>query len=355
MRRSSEHFDNGTEVVGMRPIFQPRLVNGPFADPALFVDVLFDRRALLFDLGDITALPPRKILRTSHVFVTHTHMDHFVGFDRLLRVSLGRPRPLKLFGPAGFIDRVEHRLGSYTWNLVENYCVDLTIDACEVAADGAHLHYAGFNSRDRFRRLDGDIGVLQDGLLLDEPALRVRCAVLDHGIPCLGFALEEAMHVNVWPNRLAQLGLEPGSWLRDAKRAIIAGATDDTRVIARCQAGSTMREKELSLGELRQAALQSVQGQKIAYVTDVACHASNLQRIRQLAADADLLFIEATFLDRDRDAARRKNHLTANQAGSIARDCGAREMVPFHFSPRYADCEAALVNEARAAFRGVAA
>ena len=25
------------------------------------------------------ALPPRKLLRISHVFVSHTHMDHFAG------------------------------------------------------------------------------------------------------------------------------------------------------------------------------------------------------------------------------------------------------------------------------------
>jgi ribonuclease Z len=355
MRRSSERFENAVEVVGMRPIFQPRLVNGPFSDPALFVDVLFEGRSLLFDLGDITALPPRKILRTSHVFVTHTHMDHFVGFDRLLRICLGRARPLKLFGPAGFIERVEHRLASYAWNLVENYRVDLAIAACEVSADSSRFSWATFNSRERFLRRDGDADALQDGLLLDEPALQVHCAVLDHGIPCLGFALQEAMHVNVWPNRLAQLGLAPGPWLRDAKRAIIAGETDDTLVTARCREGSTMRDKQLSLGDLRRAALQPVPGQKIAYITDVACHASNLQRIRQLAANADLLFIESTFLERDVGEARRKNHLTASQAGSIARDCGAHEVIPFHFSPRYADCEAALVNEVRSAFRGVAA
>ena len=336
----------------MRPIFQPHPVNGPFADPALFVDVLFDRRALLFDLGDIAALPPRKILRTSHVFVTHTHMDHFVGFDRLLRICLGRPRPLTLFGPAGFIEHVQHRLASYTWNLVENYSVDLAITACEVSADGTRTSWATFNWRDRFLRRDGEKGELRDGLLLDEPALQVRCAVLDHGIPCLGFALQEAMHVNVWPNRLAELGLAPGAWLRDAKHAVMAGAPDDTAVTARWRNGDEMHEKQLSLGTLRQAAVQCVPGQKIAYVTDVASHAGNLQRITRLVADADLLFIEAMFLECDADEARRKCHLTARQAGSIARASRAREIVPFHFSPRYTDRETVLLGEARAAFRG---
>jgi len=339
----------------MRPIFQPRLVNGPFADPALFVDVLFERRALLFDIGDIAALPPRKILRTSHVFVTHTHMDHFVGFDRLLRICLGRARPLTLFGPAGFMEHVHHRLASFTWNLVENYDVDLAITACEVSADGSRVSRATFNSRERFLRRAAGASELRDGLLLEEPELQVRCAVLDHGIPCLGFALQEAMHVNVWPNHLAALGLAPGAWLREAKRAIIAGAPDDTPVTARWREGACPREKRLSLGVLRQSAVQCVPGQKIAYVSDVSFHADNLRRITRLVAGADLLFIEAAFLERDADEARRKSHLTARQAGLIARDSGAHEIIPFHLSPRYAGCEAALRNEAQAAFRGALA
>jgi ribonuclease Z len=162
------------------------------------------------------------------------------------------------------------------------------------------------------------------------------------------------MHVNVWANRLAELGLVPGAWLRDAKRAITAEAPDDAPVTTRWREGATMREVRMSLRKLRQAAIQCVPGQKITYVSGVAGHAGNVERITRLAA-ADLRFIEATLLERDADEARHKKHLTARQAGSIAQDSGAREIVPFHFSPRYAKREAAVVSEAGAAFQGVIA
>jgi ribonuclease Z len=344
----------GANIPGMRPIFQPRLVNGPFGDPALFVDILFERRALLLDLGDLANLPPRKLLRTSHVFVSHTHMDHFVGFDRLLRLCLGRARPLALYGPEGFIDRVQHKLAAFTWNLVDHYAVDLALTVCEVSGDG-QLRQATFNSRERFARRDGGTTAIVAGRLLAEPSFEVRCAVLDHRIPCLAFAVQEAMHVNVWRNRLTELGIVPGPWLRDLKRAILAGAPDDTAITAPTGDPGPGGERRLALGTLRESALQVVPGQKIAYVTDAAHHADNARRIVELAHQADLLFIECTFLETDAPEAERKAHLTARQAGGLARQARARVLVPFHFSPRYAGREEELRAEAREAFGGVVA
>ena len=333
----------------MTPLFHPQPVNDPFGDPALYVDFRFERRALLFDLGDLAPLPARKILRLSHVFVSHTHMDHFAGFDRLLRLCLGRERELVLYGPPGFVDQVEHKLAAYTWNLVHNYPADFTLTAAELHTDQT-LRRARFHCRTRFQREPLDPVPVHDGMLLDDEGFVVRAVILDHDIPCLGFALEEKLHLNVWKNRLQELGLPTGPWLRELKRLVRQQAPDNTPVRIRWHDHSGEHERTLSVGQLRGEVLRIVPGQKIAYVVDAVYHAENARRITRLAHNADILFIESVFLNEDAARAAARFHLTARQAGALARAAGAKHLVPLHFSPRYSDDPEALRREAAAAF-----
>lgn len=335
----------------MRPLFHPQLVNDPFGDPAVFVDCLFERRALLFDLGDIRNLPPRKILRLSHIFVSHTHMDHFMGFDWLLRISLGREKVMHLFGPAHFLDQVEHKLAAYTWNLVANYSSDFTLVVTEIRGEG-RLQRARFRCKNGFRREPEEEPEWQGGRLVDEDLFQVRCTLLDHKTPCLAYALDEKSHVNVWKNRLAEMGLPVGSWLRDLKRAALRGEAEDTPFRIWWREGAAMRELFLPLGQLKARLLRFVPGQKLCYVTDLAYQPENVRRVVELARGADILFIEAGFLQEDARRAADKCHLTAWQAGLIAREAGARNVVPLHFSPCYADRESALRQELEGAWAG---
>src|SRR5215471_6207895 len=135
----------------MTRLVQCALVNDPFSDPGLFIDFCFGRRALLFDLGDLTPLSPRQLFRVSHVFVSHAHMDHFVGFDRLLRVCLHRTMPLHLVGPAGFADRVQHKLKAYTLDLLGEGSCDFVITAAEFNGERVDRR-CEFHARETFRQ-----------------------------------------------------------------------------------------------------------------------------------------------------------------------------------------------------------
>lgn len=334
----------------MRTTFHPQLVNDPFGDPALYVDCLFQQRALLFDLGDISALPPKKLLRISHVFVSHAHMDHFMGFDWLLRICLGRDRAMQLFGPPGFLGQVEHKLAAYTWNLVHNYDTDFTLHVTEVDP-GVQARRATFRCRAAFRR-ENEVELAPSDVLVDEDFFRVRTTLLDHRTPCLAFALEEKTHANVWKNRLLEARLTPGPWLQQAKRAVLSGAPDDTVILTAWRENGQTREKPISLGELRRDIIRLVPGQKIAYVTDAVYHEENARKIVALAQDADLMFIESTFLDEHKERAREKRHLTARQAGELAHAARAKQVVPFHFSPIYRDKEPRIYDELAQGFRG---
>ena len=336
----------------MRPLFEPRLINEAFGDPGLYVDFRDERRALLFDFGDVSGLPPRKLLRISDVFISHTHVDHFAGFDHWLRVVLGRKEHATLTGGPGFIERVEHKLAAYTWNVVHRYEVPLTLTVREVSPEGANRQ-ATFSSLNRFAREDGEPWMAHGDVLHSEEGFRVRGRFLDHDILCLAFALEEAMHVNVWRNRLAEWGLATGHWLREARRAFAAGAPDDTPISIEWHDRNSEHALTRTLGELRPA-FDLVPGRRIGYVTDIRYTEANVQALEELLAGVDLLFIECVFMQSDADHAARKNHLTAQQAGTIARRVGAHAVVPLHFSPRYEGRGAELVAELHAAWQGAA-
>ncbi|MBW8268965.1 MBL fold metallo-hydrolase [Caldovatus aquaticus] len=334
----------------MRPTLHPRLVNGRGGDPALYVEALHLPEAVLFDCGDLSALAPRHLLRVGLLAISHAHMDHWADFDRLLRLLVGRAKRLPVVGPEGFAQRLHHRLQSYTWNLADRIGNDLVFEAIEVtgSAPGAwprtllRLHGA-------FRPEPlPPLPAAADGTVLRLGRLRLRAAVLDHGTPCLGFALEEAEHLNVWRSRLEARGLPTGPWLAGLKAAVAEGRPDDHPVPVFARAAEAAAAPRLPLGALRDL-VSVTPGQRVAYLTDFADTPANRAAAVALAREADTLFIEAPFAAADAALAAERRHLTTRAAGEIARAAGARRVEPFHFSPRYLGQHDRLLAEIAAA------
>ena len=320
----------------MKPTFHHRTVNGPFEDPVVYLRLLREKRALLFDAGDMGRLSAGEIHKITDVFVTHTHIDHFVGFDRLLRVILRRERPLRIYGPEGITECVEGKLRGYTWNLIGEYPVSLVVH--EVSNSSVAI--TEFSAGNGFQRLDSGIKRNPE-TILNEPLFSVRAVCLRHDIAVLGFCIEESVHINIDKAALLERGLPVGPWLSGFKAAIGEGKKEFTVVI---------EGRKYSMDELGDI-VRVTDGQKVSYVMDISPSAENIERVVELVRGSHTLYIEAYFLDEDRERAFQRNHLTARMAGEIAGRAGVREVIPMHLSPKYKAFPERIMEEVMSAFK----
>jgi ribonuclease Z len=239
-----------------------------------------------------------------------------------------------MYGPAHITDCVEGKLRGYTWNLIESY--PLRIEVHEIAEGG--IVHTSFHAEQSFRRIEHTERSSAEFIVRD-PLFTVRGLILTHPIPVMAYSLEEEYHINVNKAALDDRGLPVGPWLADLKRAIRGRLPGDTEFSV---AGRTCR-----LDELVQT-VTITRGQKISYVTDASPTEENVKKIIPFVRGSDIFFCEAYFLERDRDRAEERNHLTAAMAGRMGREAGVGSLQLMHFSPKYRDCTGEIFREAGA-------
>lgn len=322
----------------MKPTFVHNLVNDPFEDPVLFLRIIREKRALLFDIGDISKLKPRDLQKITDVFVTHTHIDHFIGFDLLLRALLRRKQPLRIYGPSNIVECVEGKLRGYTWNLIKEYPLKIEV----FCIDRDRIISLSFHAENCFEKVENGIEPFR-GILLKESLFTVKAVQLNHQIPCLAFSIEEDFHININKVSLKERGLSVGPWLSELKKAIRENLSSDTEF--------KLSDRTYMLDELRDITLIT-KGQKISYVTDVSIDDVNIRKIIEFVRDSDTLYCEAYFMDKDVERALKRSHLTARITGKIAREANVRNLVVMHFSPKYRDKKENPEQEALIEFKG---
>lgn len=258
----------------------------------------FDDQGLLLDPGEGTQ---RQMIfagvtasQITGIFVTHAHGDHCLGLPGVVqRCSLdGVTRPLPIHFPTAATPFVERLTRATSFESVT------PVELRPTDPDGAPTASHG--------------------------SLQVRAAALSHVIPTVGWRFTEPDTRRMLP------GLAASAGVHGADRARLV-ADGHVRI-----GGRTVHLDEVS---------EPRPGQSVALVMDTrACEGAD-----DLAADVDLLIIEATFLESERGLADEAGHLTAAGAARIGRDAGARRVVLTHFSQRYPDLTGHLEEARRAA------
>lgn len=293
-----------------------QVLGQPGRDNALFVQIDTGQaiHRLLFDCGEacLRDLSVAQIQAIDGLFFSHFHIDHVAGFDAFLRSNYNRPdRPVRIWGPPHAAEILQHRLRGVTWNLV----VDEPGEFLVTEIHPNRLVSCAFLTGEGFA-VTHDRGEQPfDGIVLDGPDFRVEARLMEHGTPSVAYCVREQNRQNIDTDRLAQLGLKPGPWLKRLKDA-------NTGAEEAIQAG----EVTYRIGELRQQLLVSTPGESIAYLTDFRLDCESESRLADMLRGCGTIVCENNFRDSDRELAERSFHM-------VSADVARAHRSPFRHIP----------------------
>ena len=259
-----------------------------------------DGDLFLFDGGEGTQVSLRRLnlkwKKINAIFVSHTHADHVTGLPGIMMLSaqVDRTEPLYIYGPPKIAEYIE------TSRKVLDMYINYPVIVKEITAPCVVHEGDGFY---------------------------IRAFPLSHTKTCVGYTLEELDRPGEFnPDKAMELGVPRGPMWGQLQRGESVSTED----------GKTVHPEDV-MGAKRS-------GRKFSFVTDTQYLPSIANEVR----GSDLLICEGMFEDELADQAKEKKHMTARQAGTIARDANVRRMAMIHYSPRYTDRELdVLLQQAR--------
>lgn len=315
-----------------------RLVNGSTGDPVLFVDYPGKDDAILFDGGDNAALPMKQLGDLEAAFITHHHIDHFMGLDRIIRANIDGDKTLTILGPVGTIRKVYDRIKSYEFMYFPFQKIVIRVQ--ELLED--RMRTALLECRRRFPEPTIQEEPWTGPVVYENRDLRVEAGHADHTVPCLSFALVEKGGYHPSREKLANGALRPGRWIGEALDRFRDGASLDEEL--------EIEGGRFKLRELARQYFRRTKGSRVAYVTDTAWSRKSQPVLLRLAKEADRLYCDSFYSEAQKKQADKYFHMTATRAARLAKRAKVAELVLMHFARRYTGRYESLLDEARAIF-----
>lgn len=258
-------------------------------------------KAILIDCGEGTQIALKKAgCKLSHLemlLFTHFHADHIAGLPGLLLTlgNQGKTTPLTIYGPPKVQEVVESLL-----------------------VIAPMLPYPI-----QFKELSGGEKVFC------WENLHFSCLPLAHGVPCLGYRIEQSRKPIFNPQKAQALGIAPKFFRQ-----------------LHCGQSVTLEDgREILPEQVLDGARAPI---RLCYCTDTL----PLPEIAQFAQGVDLMIAEGMYGDDGMyGKAKEKGHMLFSEAAHLAKDAGASQLWLTHFSPALEEPEA-FIEQIQSVFPG---
>jgi ribonuclease Z len=261
----------------------------------------FNKFKALFDCGEGTQRQMRLLTLSPHhlnaIFISHWHGDHTLGIGGILQ-SLGaskREEVLKIYGPKGTKERVNHILQTYVFKRV--------------------FHVEVYEANE-----------LKEELLVDTPEFSIHSFPLSHGITGNGYY-----------------------FLTKPIRKINIEYTEKFGLTKHPLLGDLQKGKDIEFNGKKISASKATfldRQRKITFIFDT----KYFDELIDYAKNSDLLVSEATFSKSDEDKCKDYNHMSSVQSANIAKKSKSKQLILTHISQRYLSSKP-LEDEAKEIFK----
>jgi ribonuclease Z len=255
---------------------------------------------ILMDCGEgtqrqfrIAGINPCKLTR---ILLTHWHGDHIFGLPGLLSTLAmsGYSRKLEIYGPRGTKENLR----------------------------GLEALYGRFG-------VEFSVVEVGNGRFFEDKEIALESAEMDHNGPTVAYSFIVKDKLRLDKKKIKKLKIPNSPLLGKLQKG------EDVVF-----EGKKVKAKDVTY-------LQK--GNKAAFVIDTAKNKNAVM----LAKDSDILICEATFLSDEEDKAKEYKHLTAAQAGEIAKSAKVDKLYLTHISQRYEHRQDKILKEAKKVFKDV--
>lgn len=315
-------------------MFIPELKSLPNEDICILIKLDNHTPYYICECGDASLLSVKDAQNAQAIFISHTHIDHFVNFDTILRHQLGIEKKVVICGPEGIARQVQSKIRAYTWNLIE--AGSIVYEIREIISKQEINIYKIEPPKWKLR----EIGVARKNTIFGNERFQVNFTLLNHKIPSVAYLFREIDTVKI---DLSKGNFKGGAWVRELKMAFEQKMSDNQIIVD----GKNYTAKDLF------HLLDIKKGNTLGIIMDHAPSPENQAKIKALFSDCDKVFIESFYKLEDKAFAEANYHSYSQASGRVMRECGVQEAVPVHFSRKYKEDDIRqLTEEFKQAYEG---
>lgn len=308
-------------------MFNPEIKSNIGEDISILVRLDNHPWNYICECGDASNLTVKEIQNTNAIFISHTHIDHFINFDTIIRHQIGTQRKVTICGPKNIAIQVQSKVRSYTWNLIKKGAI--TYEIREVLTENEIKIYQIEPPLWQLK----EIGVIKENIIFKEKSFHVTCTILDHKTPSLAYKFKENDAVKI---DLKNSNFKGGTWVKELKDSFntpVDGLTIN------------IEDKKFKAKDLFHL-LQIRKGDSIGIIMDHLANKENHAKIMNHFFACRKVFIECFYKKEDKQQAELNFHSYSSMSGKVMYEAKVEEAIPVHFSRKYEKDEIIeLINE----------